>query len=1642
MVYMSLSSTCISQTLPSGSDYLVARDIPAKTLFFQYDGTGTRMPKINWGLDCAWISEANMVQGRNYLDLFNKNVSVVRVSFQPTYALNNDGSLSKDLLVDLNERLQILSLLGTKPGIYLNSDPKGLDGAAYTIAEMYGTGTTKNVSKWIALMKATGKYVESMGYPVVSVAPFNEPDYGWGHGTKSNLNDICKAAKNDSWFNGKRLMTGSTLNCSEAWGWFDATKQYSDEGNTHQLAGTFDDFKSFFQKVNNAGKVVTEDELHNTMEAMVGANYGLQNGIWWGTAEHTRSQFCRASDGNGYRLAYAENGNAFMAASVYRNTQDGVTEAFVGASERQATKSSFGFVSKDKDVYFDGYGPTRTYFVDMPADPNGTYQSKLQRNAEGVIKIQSGEDVQPAPVAGTWRIMNVGNGKVLTGNPSYTEWSGNALTIASNDKNNDAQTWIVKDLPHDNGGDFSYEYVYQANQQWWEYHLDNKDWGLTENNPVLLYPGGGSGCEQWWFEYAGDGSYYIHNRYCNLVLDVTDGKNVIQKTLTKSASQKWKLCDVSASTDLTAPSTPTGLSTLALSAAVKLNWNANNEDDLAGYTIFRTVKGEDDWNTIARAVKGTSYLDNTTVQGVRYSYKIKAVDKSCNFSSASSIADGAATGAKGLIAHYDFENSLTDNTANMMNCAVSNAKYADGVEEGTQAIEFNGTSDYALLPYQVSNMNAITFCAWINWNGGGSWQRIFDFGNGEDEYLFLCPSNNNGKMLFEIKANGTTQNLPCTNALEVGQWKHVAVTIGNNEVKIYIDGRLEASSTSITLKPSDVAGVCNYLGRSQFVADPLFNGKLDDVRIYNYALSETDIESLFGETDVYDGWGNASRNNPYNVTSLLKNPNIINDNVSVCPDGWTLYGKHGSGNGNYTAGTGDTKLECWNGTAANLAFDYYQKVDLPAGYYVLSADMHYNGGEGEAGLYVYSGNETHQPVTTFGEVLTNYSLEFYSDGKSSVNIGVKTFKTCSGTWFAADNFHLNYVGQNAEDKPINDGIYFLCNNEGKYVARGSSWGTRACVNDWGLPLTVSTTADITTFMYYDTGHYLFLPNENGDVYADNSTNNGFIVTPQEGGTYTIESSSFRGKYLGMDGSGNLLLSTDIYKWNIHSPSKHKANMAALKNVQAKAAAQASGEASLAMVTSVTELENAVSAYSYEDIIPATNITATAESFQTGRNNGTPYTVLNKNVQISTPGLYKFTINAFGRIMNNPGTQGLVEKNADVSPYYAFFGNETVVLQSVYDLNNNTSNYSNNCVEYNGNYYPNGQASALAAFQNNKYANTIWVYIPEAGTYSYGIKIDGAANTDNARWCCWTEQSVSITKYENASSDYIANGVHYYRGSYPTLDVELTEETPVVDLSRATATAGVNVTATNPNGLIYNTSNVINGASTNIIKNDVCENLVLIDGHSFTVPKAFKANNAKLTLSSLAGDVCGTLITPFDVTSLPGNVYVLDQEINTIEGSIYATAVTSIEANKPVLVTAKGDYIASNVQINTLDNTETYSHGNLVGTYRTSTAPTSSYVLQNHTETQGVAFYIVGDIQPTVKPFHAYMSNASNSRIRTIMIKTDDSGESMEANDISEIYTSTNNTDIYTTSGIRLTNVQSGVNIIRMNDGKMKKVVIK
>jgi len=187
-----------------------------------------------------------------------------------------------------------------------------------------------------------------------------------------------------------------------------------------------------------------------------------------------------------------------------------------------------------------------------------------------------------------------------------------------------------------------------------------------------------------------------------------------------------------------------------------------------------------------------------------------------------------------------FEDTLADGLGNYP--ATATGAPAFGIGRIGRGLLFDGVDDALTLPAGVADSEDITIATWVYWNGGAAWQRIFDFGTGTDRYLFLTPSSG-GNLRFVIYRDGVGQELNTT-VMPTGQWVHVAVTLGGDTGRLYVNGALVATNTAMTLDPSDIRPTQNFIGDSQYAADPLFNGRLDDFRVYNHALAAADIAAL------------------------------------------------------------------------------------------------------------------------------------------------------------------------------------------------------------------------------------------------------------------------------------------------------------------------------------------------------------------------------------------------------------------------------------------------------------------------------------------------------------------------------------------------------------------------------------------------------------------------------------------------------------------------------------------------------------------------------------------------------------------------------------------------------------------------------
>jgi arabinoxylan arabinofuranohydrolase len=199
----------------------------------------------------------------------------------------------------------------------------------------------------------------------------------------------------------------------------------------------------------------------------------------------------------------------------------------------------------------------------------------------------------------------------------------------------------------------------------------------------------------------------------------------------------------------------------------------------------------------------------------------------------------------------------------------------------------SGSQQYVNLPAGIlSTLNNFTIETWLRLTTTNNWARIFDFGTGTTANMFLTPRNgSNGRLRFAITTSGGggEQRIDGPSGLSPGVWYHVTVTLSGNTGILYVNGAAVGTNNAITLRPSSLGNTANnYIGKSQYSADPYLNGVLDEFRIYNVALSPSEIAA----TDSMGPNQLLSTNSP--EVSIAVTPSNLRLSWPVANAGFTL----------------------------------------------------------------------------------------------------------------------------------------------------------------------------------------------------------------------------------------------------------------------------------------------------------------------------------------------------------------------------------------------------------------------------------------------------------------------------------------------------------------------------------------------------------------------------------------------------------------------------------------------------------------------------------------------------------------------------------------------------------------------------------
>lgn len=158
-----------------------------------------------------------------------------------------------------------------------------------------------------------------------------------------------------------------------------------------------------------------------------------------------------------------------------------------------------------------------------------------------------------------------------------------------------------------------------------------------------------------------------------------------------------------------------------------------------------------------------------------------------------------------------------------------------------RAISFNGTNNYVSVPNSASLRlaNGMTLEAWVNMTGGQSWRTVILKERPSGMSYALYAQNSSNRPVGQIYVNAE-QSAQGSAAVPLNTWTHLATTYDGATQKLYVNG-IQVISRAQTGSIFLSTGLLKIGGNA--IWGEWFRGVIDEVRIYNRALSTSEIQS-------------------------------------------------------------------------------------------------------------------------------------------------------------------------------------------------------------------------------------------------------------------------------------------------------------------------------------------------------------------------------------------------------------------------------------------------------------------------------------------------------------------------------------------------------------------------------------------------------------------------------------------------------------------------------------------------------------------------------------------------------------------------------------------------------------------------------
>ncbi|MEO3810204.1 LamG-like jellyroll fold domain-containing protein [Sphaerisporangium sp. B11E5] len=206
---------------------------------------------------------------------------------------------------------------------------------------------------------------------------------------------------------------------------------------------------------------------------------------------------------------------------------------------------------------------------------------------------------------------------------------------------------------------------------------------------------------------------------------------------------------------------------------------------------------------------------------------------------------GNGTAPPGLVAAYGFEagagTAVTDDSGHSQTGVATDTSWSASGKFG-KALSFNGVSSWVTVPDSPSLRltQGMTLMGWVKPDTQADWRQVMmkEFSGGLSYGLYA--SNGTEPNGWAVNTDGVEGNVNSPQNLPLDTWSHIALTYDGTKLRLYLDGTNVAESDFTGTLRAD-GGPLRIGGNS--VWGEHFSGLIDELRVYNRALSATEIQS-------------------------------------------------------------------------------------------------------------------------------------------------------------------------------------------------------------------------------------------------------------------------------------------------------------------------------------------------------------------------------------------------------------------------------------------------------------------------------------------------------------------------------------------------------------------------------------------------------------------------------------------------------------------------------------------------------------------------------------------------------------------------------------------------------------------------------